>query len=99
MSSIGAVTLAEFGGRLPPQMLAVACSCCERHGRDRVRLIEANGAHVGLPDLRGIPAGDCRASVCHRSHERCLGRSKPRRTKRATARRRPGSSRTGLAPN
>ena len=58
MSSSGAVTLGEIAGKIT--MLEIACDRCERRGRLRVaRLIEQHGADMGLPQLRGILAGDC----------------------------------------
>jgi len=66
MSTSGAVTLGEIGGRL--RMLEVVCSRCERRGRlDVAKLIERHGADTRLPDLRVILAG--RRLPAHR---RCI---------------------------
>lgn len=68
--SSGAVTLGDIAGRLT--MLDVACSRCERRGRLSVaRLIEQHGADTGLPELRGILAGDCPRAGAVSTYEQC----------------------------
>jgi hypothetical protein len=56
MSPRGSITLGKL------EMLEVACHRCDRRGRlGLARLIAEHGAGTGLPELRTILAGDCRA--------------------------------------
>jgi hypothetical protein len=70
MSSSGAITLGEVGGKL--KMLEIACSRCDRRGRLRVAgLIERYGANAKMPDLREILAGDCPRVGSVSVYDRC----------------------------
>ena len=53
-------------------MLEVACRRCGRHGGyGTARLVRRYGAGMGLPDVRGVLAGDCPHQAPQSIYGRC----------------------------